>query len=113
MNTLNIGERITLLRKKKKLSQADLASVIGASRDMIGKYERNDNLPSVEVAFKLAEVFEVTIDYLLGKGQYATFDKESLERLEDIENLDSNTRKILFEVIDTFIRDAKARKAYS
>ena len=113
MNTLNIGERITLLRKKKKLSQADLASVIGASRDMIGKYERNDNLPSVEVAFKLAEVFEVTIDYLLGKGQYATFDKESLKRLEDIENLDSDTRKILFEVIDTFLRDAKARKAYS
>ena len=113
MNILNIGERITLLRKKKKLSQADLANAIEASRDMIGKYERNDNLPSVEVAFKLAEVFEVTIDYLLGKGQYATFDKESLERLEDIENLDSNTRKILFEVIDTFIRDAKARKAYS
>jgi len=113
MNTLNIGERITLLRKKKKLSQADLANVIGASRDMIGKYERNDNLPSVEVAFKLAEVFEVTVDYLLGKGQYATFDKESLKRLEDIENLDSDTRKILFEVIDTFLRDAKARKAYS
>ena len=44
MNTFNIGERITFLRKKKKLSQADLAKVIGASRDMIGKYERNDCL---------------------------------------------------------------------
>ena len=113
MNSLNIGERITQLRKQKGWSQNDLAKAIEASRDMIGKYERNDNLPSVEVAFKLADIFEVSVDYLLGKGQHASYDKETIKRLESIENLDSETRKTLFQVIDTFLRDSKARKAYS
>ena len=69
MNSLNIGDRVTALRKQKGWSQSDLAKAIEASRDIIGKYERNDNLPSVEVAFKLADIFEVSVDYLLGKGE--------------------------------------------
>ena len=113
MNSLNIRERITQLRKQKGWSQNDLAKAIEASRDMIGKYERNDNLPSVEVAFKLADIFEVSVDYLLGKGQHASYDKETIKRLESIENLDLETRKTLFQVIDTFLRDSKARKAYA
>ena len=112
MNTLNIGERIITLRKKKGWSQTDLAQAIEASRDMIGKYERNDNLPSIEVAFKLADIFDVSVDYLLGKGLHATYDKETIKRLEDIENLDTDTKKTLFRVIDTFLRDSKARVAY-
>lgn len=79
---------------------------------MIGKYERNDNLPSVEVAFKLADIFEVSVDYLLGKGQHANYDKDTIRRLEDIESLDTDTKSILLRVIDTFLRDSKARKAY-
>ena len=113
MNSLNIGERITALRKQKGWSQTDLAKTIEASRDMIGKYERNDNLPSIEVAFKLADIFGISVDYLLGKGQHASYDKETIKRLEDIENLDPETRKTLFQVIDTFLRDSKARVAYS
>ena len=52
-------------------------------------------------------------DYLLGKGQHASYDKETIKRLEDFENLDPETRKTLFRVIDTFLRDSKARMAYS
>jgi len=113
MNLLNIGDRITALRKQKGWSQSDLAKAIEASRDMIGKYERNDNLPSIEVAFKLADIFYVSVDYLLGKGQHASYDKDTIRRLEDIENLDTDTKQALFTVIDTFLRDSKARKAYS
>jgi len=79
---------------------------------MIGKYERNDNLPSVEVAFKLAVIFGVSVDYLLGKGQHAAYDRDTIRRLEDTENLDTDTKKTLFRVIDTFLRDSKARVAY-
>lgn len=113
MNVLNIGERIIALRKKKSWSQSDLAKAIEASRDMIGKYERNDNLPSIEVAFKLANAFDVSVDYLLGKGQYASYDKDTIRRLQDIENLDPDTKQTLFQVIDTFLRDSKARLAYT
>ena len=110
---LNIGERIIELRKKKKWSQADLAKQIAASRDIVGKYERNDNSPSIEMALKLAHVFDVSVDYLLGEGKHATYDKETINRLQKIESLDSETKTTLLTVIDTFLRDHRARQAYS
>ena len=110
---LNIGSKIIELRKDKGWSQAQLAEAVNASRDIIGKYERNDNSPSIEMGLKIAKVFDISVDYLLGEGKHASFDKETLKRLEDIESLDQNTRNTLFSVIDTFLRDAKARVAYS
>ena len=109
---LNIGSRITELRKLKGWSQSDLAKAVNASRDIIGKYERNENTPSLEMAQKLSDIFEVTVDFLLGKETKARYNKEAVKRLEDIESLDNNTKNILFIVIDTYLRDAKARQAY-
>ncbi len=110
---LNIGERISELRKKNGWSQNELAKKVEASRDIIGKYERNDNSPSIEMALKLAKIFNVSVDFLLGEGKYSSYDKEMLRRLEDIENLDQDTKHMLFKVVDTFLRDAKTRQAYS
>lgn len=53
-NTLNIGSKISTLRKEKNWSQGDLAQKIDASREIIGKYERNENLPSIEMVAKMA-----------------------------------------------------------
>jgi len=70
-------------------------------------------LPSIEMALKLANVFDVSVDYLLGEGKHASYDKETVKRLQDIENLDIETKKTIFQVIDTFLRDSKTRVAYS
>jgi transcriptional regulator with XRE-family HTH domain len=109
----NIGERIIQLRKAKKWSQEDLAKHINASRIMIGNYERGDNTPSMEVIIKIARAFEVSIDYLLGEGMNASFDKETLKRLEDMEKLPEEERKRIFDYMDLIIRDYKAGQAYS
>ena len=110
---LNIGSKIIELRKSKGWSQAQLADAINASRDIIGKYERNDNLPSIEMTLKIAKIFDVSVDFLLGEGKHASFDKNTLRRLNSIESLDEGTKQTLFKVIDTFLRDAKARVAYA
>lgn len=110
---LNIGDKITELRKKKGWSQSDLAKAIEASRDIIGKYERNENSPSIEMALKIAKAFDVPVDYLLGEGTHAQYDKETVKRIEAIEDLDPNTKTVVFNVIDTYLRDALARKAYA
>src|ERR1700677_5139472 len=110
---LDIGTKIAELRKRKNWAQADLAKEIGASREIIGKYERNENSPTVEMALKIAHAFDVPVDYLLGEGKHAAYDKETVKRLEDIETLDTNTKSVLFNIIDAFLRDAKARKAYA
>lgn len=109
---ISIGERITQLRKTKDWSQDELAKMIDSSRVMIGKYERGDNLPSIEVIVKLAKAFGVSVDYLLGEERFGKYDKEAILRLQEIQDLDDNTRNTLFSIIDTFIRDAKARIAY-
>jgi transcriptional regulator with XRE-family HTH domain len=53
-----------------------LAAAIKASREAISKYERNEAVPSVEVVSKIAEVFAVTIDYLIGKDHNMAVDKK-------------------------------------
>ena len=45
--------------------------------------------------------------------RFLAADKETLKRLQHIEELDSNTRDTLFTVIDTFLRDAKAKQTYA
>lgn len=111
-NTLNIGSKISTLRKQKNWSQGDLAQKIDASREIIGKYERNENLPSIEMVAKMAKAFEVTVDFLIGEGENATFDKETVERINDIQKMDPDTRSILFNVIDTYIQNFKTKQAF-
>lgn len=103
---------ITDLRKKREWSQADLAGKTGISQVMVGKYERGDAIPSLEVAKKIADAFEVSLDYLTGEGINANIDKRNLKRLEELQLLDPNKQKTLYDLIDTYIRDAKARLAY-
>jgi len=110
---VDIGKKINTLRKEKGWSQTDLAKAIDASRDIIGKYERGENSPSIEMAVKLSDALNVSVDYLLGKERFAKYDKETVQRLQEIQNLDDRTRDTLFSIIDTFVRDAKARTAYA
>lgn len=110
---MNIGEKITLLRKQLNISQADLARKVGASRTIIGNYERNTNTPSIEMIVKLATVFNVSTDFLIGDGQTAHYDKEVLRRIEDIEKLDGDTKSKLFFLIDNVIQNFKTRQAFT
>jgi transcriptional regulator with XRE-family HTH domain len=112
MHMLNIGEKLISLRKAKGWSQEDLSKRINSSRVMIGKYERSDNAPSIEVLLKLSKVFEVSLDYLAGEGLNAAFDKEMINRLENIENLPQEEKERIFHFMDLIIRDHKAKQAY-
>ena len=110
---ININNKITELRKAQSWSQEELAKKIGASRIMIGKYERGENSPSIEVALKLANAFGVSIDYLVGQGPNATFDKEMIKRLDDLEVLPKEEKLKIFDYIDLVIRDFKTSRAYA
>lgn len=110
---LRIGDKITQLRKGKNWSQTDLAKAIDASREAIGKYERNEVVPSVEVAKRIADVFDVTLDYLVNDLSKPSFDKQTVQRLMDIETLKDSDKGHLFALIDAYLRDAKTRLAYS
>lgn len=101
-----------LIRKKKGLSQADLGKMIGTSGDVVGRYERGDITPSVEVVSKIADALEVSVDYLLGKTKME-LDKQALKRLEDISNLPDESKKFVLTLIDMALRDFKVKKAHA
>lgn len=101
------------LRKVKDWSQTELANVSGVSREMIGKYERGEAVPSIEAAKKIADAFEVSMDYLIGEGAHASFDKKNIKRLQDIEKLEDDVKDKLYFVIDNIIQNSKAKKAYA
>jgi len=110
---MNTGKIIVRLREQKNWNQSDLANASGVSRVMIGKYEREEAAPSIDAAKKIADAFEVSLDYLVGEGQNSKFDKKTLKRLHDLEALEEEKKKTLYDLMDTYIRDAKARKAYA
>ena len=109
---MNFYKILVELRKQKNLSQGDLADMSGVSREMISKYERNEALPSLDAAKKLADALEVSLDYLVGEGINSKFDKKTLKRLQDIEKLDQDTKDKMYFFIDTVLRDTKAKQAY-
>ena len=80
--------------------------------DIIGKYERDEVKPSVEVAAKIADALEVSLDFLVGKTN-VEIDAKALKRLQDIQKLNDNDKATVFEMVDAFLRDRKAKKAYA
>ncbi|MEI6707890.1 MAG: helix-turn-helix transcriptional regulator [Methylococcales bacterium] len=64
------GDRVSLFRKDKKLSQQELADAIGVSRGYIGDIERNRSEPSSNFLTLLASKLNVSVDWLLtGEGE--------------------------------------------
>ena len=64
MNNM-IAERITELRKKKNMTQEDVARAIGVTNQAVSKWEPAQSVPDLSRVMKLSEVFGVTTDYLL------------------------------------------------
>ena len=68
INGKEIGKRIRTERKRNGLTQAKLAERLGISLNTIGRIEVGIRMPSIELFVELAELFEVSLDYLiLGK----------------------------------------------
>jgi len=107
-------KRLHDLRKERHLSQAELAHRIGTSGTIIGRYERGEITPSIEVAHRLAEVFGVTLDYLVGDEKLPAelADEKMLARWKALEGLDTADRDRILFVFDALLREAGTRNAY-
>ncbi|MDE7244129.1 MAG: helix-turn-helix transcriptional regulator [Oscillospiraceae bacterium] len=62
------GKRLTGLRKERGLAQIDIAGHLGMSRSGIQGYETEDKEPSYAVLCRIADYFDVSVDYLLGRS---------------------------------------------
>ena len=96
------------------LSQLDIASYVGVSRDAISKYERDDIIPFVENANKIDKFLGVSVDYLMSEDDNLEIvDIDMLNRMKEIQRLSEDDKTTVVKIIDAFIRDTKTKKAYA
>ncbi len=73
---------------------------------MLGRYERNEIKPSIDIARKIADILEVSLDYLTGK-QDVQIDKDTSNRILEVSKFEETDRNHIFSVIDAFIAKRK------
>lgn len=61
--------RLKSLRERQKMDRKTLAELIGLSKNVIGQYESGEKEPSVRTLIALADYFQVSVDYLLGREE--------------------------------------------
>lgn len=88
MDLLNFGNKLKELRTQNNMTQQQLAAQIGVSKSVISYYELQERIPSPEILLKLASVFHVSTDYLLGISNDKVLDVSGLDE-EDIAVLSS------------------------
>lgn len=109
---MTLGQHITTLRKDKKLSQSELGKRAGTSGDLMGRYERDEVKPSIDVIIRIADALNVSIDFLVGKTTFE-INQDMLRRFQEVSSLPENAKKQIYMVMDALIRDFKTGQAYA
>ncbi len=68
-----LGDKIKELRENKNLTQSQLSKILGVSPSTIGMWEQNRRSPDNESLKKIADLFDVSIDSLLGRSEYVYY----------------------------------------
>lgn len=103
---MDFGSIVVELRKEQGISQTDLASQLGIHKNVLGRYERNEVLPSIEIARKIADILDVSLDYLTGKAD-VQMDKNTRNRILEVSKFEEADKEHIFSVIDAFIAKRK------
>ncbi len=111
----DLGKRVVGLRKKKGLSQSDLAKQVGISYAQVGRYETKGAQPPAEVLKKIADALDTTVDYLISgdtdeKAVSTLKDAELLQQFRAVEQMDEDDKMTVKKLIDAFITKRKIQQ---
>lgn len=88
---VNMGEKLKVLRLEKKMTQKQVADIIGLAISAVSSYESGSRYPSYDVLVQLSRIFHVTTDYLLGMT-----DKRNI----DVTGLDDSEIELISQLVD-------------
>ena len=80
---MKFSERLYELREDRFLTKTALATILNTSRQQITKYENNISTPTIDVLLKVADYFEVSADWLLGREDFHKDKKHNPLELPD------------------------------
>ncbi|MBQ1523349.1 MAG: helix-turn-helix transcriptional regulator [Erysipelotrichaceae bacterium] len=88
---LTLGENIRALRKQRKLTQEQLAEVLGVTTGAVYKWESGLSVPEITLIMEMADFFDTSVDVILGYKMKDNSIQSTIERLERMmKNLDMN-----------------------
>jgi transcriptional regulator with XRE-family HTH domain len=105
---MKIHEKIKMLRQQKGWSQTQLANKLDVHSQHISRYERGNSNPSAETLTKFAEVFGVSVDYLLNEdaeniSAYQIKDKQLQRYFEEVDQLNEEDKNLIKGVIESVL----------
>ncbi|WP_167628601.1 helix-turn-helix domain-containing protein [Listeria valentina] len=107
----SFGKRLKSLRKKKNLTQKELAEKLKISQVTISKYENDIIEPDNSNLNKLAEIFDTTIDYLLGRTNNPNNNSDNISvHFFERENLTDEDLEYINTLIEALKRKSKNKK---
>lgn len=106
------AERLKELRKKKGLSQAELAEAMQVHFAQVSRYERGETKPNSEAMAKMAKVLETTADFLMhgtsdDVAVDAGLDKEMIAKFKQVQQLNKDDKKTVLSLLDAYIAKGK------
>lgn len=110
--------RIKILREELNMTQQELADKLDGAKSTVAMYEKGDRKPSMEILIKLSDIFNCSIDYILGKSDIRNPEIEEdplgLAKIgfsmKDFNPPTDKQREQLAELIKVVLRDNKKDK---
>jgi transcriptional regulator with XRE-family HTH domain len=113
MSTL--GKKLAELRKELKMPEGVLSTLLETSASVIGRYERDEMTPSIELAKKIASILNTKVGYLLGETEDDQLlkDPRMLQRLKELSQLPKNDKEHILFALDGLLQNVRAKRAFA
>jgi len=90
------------------MSQEELAQMLGTKGPAIGRYERDEMKPSIEAAAKMAQILDVSLDWLVGHTDLE-LDRKMIQRIQQVTKMSEKDQEHVFAMLDAFIKQTMSQ----
>ena len=110
---MTFGQKLTIARKQKGWTQGELGDMVNVASGLIGKYERGEVNPPLEVACRIAQVLDCSLDYLAGNAEENkrkvrdSIPSQLIPLINKLMKLSAGNRAVIASVVDAFIAKEK------
>jgi transcriptional regulator with XRE-family HTH domain len=107
-----IGQRIRQLRREREWSQEEFGNKVNIHWQSVGRYEKDQVIPTADILMRMAQAFGVSADYLLfgDNESLRVQNKELFKRFQQLDRVNPDKIKGLLEVMDVYISRENAAK---
>ena len=108
-NRMEFSERLKTLRKQAQLTQVDVAEKLGISQPAYASWERGIKKPTQENLVKIAQILNVSVDYLVGNSDYTEDKLDNIELLfrMNSKGLTDEEKEIFKKELIEFMKERK------